>query len=183
MDTIAAAAVSIDNPLLTAAGLVLDSSLIYAAIVLALLLIGESRNEKRIKVAASLLLTFLAVAGIKYALAQERPCAGEDWCPESYSFPSTHAAIAFTLMTGFLNKKSYAFYLLFALFVSFTRLNLGVHVFIDIAGALPVALLSYYFTDIVWMERDERPGAGKRKMGGGDRKPGAGNPSGDARGA
>jgi membrane-associated phospholipid phosphatase len=152
MDSITAIAAGIENPLLTLAGMALDSSAIYAILILALLVMGESRGEKRKKIVASLLLAALLATALKYALAYDRPCAAEPWCPGDYSFPSLHAAVAFTLMTGFLNKKSYPLYLAFALFVSFTRMNLGVHVFLDIAGALPVALISYYLTDIFWRE-------------------------------
>ncbi len=166
MDTITSIAVSVDNPLLRAIGLALDDSIIYAALVIALLLIGESRNEKRVKVLAALVLAFIAVNAIKYVIAEERPCAGFAWCPTDYAFPSTHATIAFTLMTGFLNKRSYALYLLFALFVSFTRMNIGVHTFLDIAGALPVALLCYYFTDIIWREREAMAGGNPARAGG-----------------
>lgn len=152
MDSITAWALSVDGPALKAVGLFLDNAIAYGAVVLALLFIGERRKEKRVKMLASLLVTVLAVWAVKYAMAHERPCAGEEWCPEDYSFPSMHAATAFVLMTGFLNKKSYPLFLLFALFVAFTRLNIGVHVFGDIAGALPIAMISYYLTDIYWRE-------------------------------
>ncbi|MEW6036198.1 MAG: phosphatase PAP2 family protein [Candidatus Micrarchaeota archaeon] len=168
MDTITSIALSVDSPILKAAGMVLDGSIAYAAIVLALVLIGESRNDKRLKLMASLALTALLVTIVKTALAHERPCSAEAWCPPGYSFPSTHAAIAFTLMTGFLNKKSYPLFLLFALFVSFTRMNLGVHVFEDIAGALPVALISYYLTDMAWKMR---AGSGKPAPAAGSLRP------------
>lgn len=152
MDTITAMALSFQDPVLHFIGIMLDSALLYAVLIFAVLYLVEKRDEKRRKVAASLVLTFLAVAGLKFVMGKERPCAAEGWCPGDYSFPSMHAAIAFTLMTGFLNKKSFPLFLLFALFVSFTRLNLGVHVFVDIAGALPVAMVSYYVTDIFWRD-------------------------------
>jgi membrane-associated phospholipid phosphatase len=155
MDTITALAFSVQDPILTVIGQVLDSSLAYAIIVLGLLILGEQRNEKRTKIIISLILTFIIVTSLKQIIAKERPCADQVWCPDSHSFPSTHAALAFTLMTGFLNKKSYMFYLVFALFVAFTRMNLGVHTFEDIAGALPVALISYYATDIFWKKRSK----------------------------
>jgi membrane-associated phospholipid phosphatase len=69
-------------------------------------------------------------------------------------------------MTGFLNKKSYPLFLLFALFVSFTRMNLGVHVFEDIAGALPVALISYYLIDIAWKRTPWAESAARQKEAG-----------------
>jgi membrane-associated phospholipid phosphatase len=159
MDSITAAALSIQDPALTAAGMLLDGSAAYVLAVLALMLIGERRDEKRMKIIASLAVAFALGTALKYAMAHARPCAGEPWCPDDYSFPSMHATIAFALMTGFLNKRSYPLYLLFALFVCFTRLNLGVHVFLDIAGALPVALIAYYLTDIAWRK------GGKKEVG------------------
>ena len=153
MDSITALALSVDNPLVHMAGMILDDTIIYVVIVMGLLLIGENRNDKRMKIIASLVVAALAVIAIKHTLQIERPCIGEDWCPDDYSFPSTHAAVGFALMAGFLNKRSYALYLLFALFVGFTRMNIGVHVFGDIAGALPIALIAYYVTDIFWRER------------------------------
>lgn len=150
MDPITGIAMSVDHPLINALGVVIHNSFTYAAIVLALLFIGEQRTEKRKKIIFSIVLTILLTTAIKYALAHERPCVGEDWCPKSYSFPSLHTAIAFTLMLPFFDKRGYSFYLLFALFVAFTRLNLGVHVFGDVVAALPIAMVSYYVTYITW---------------------------------
>jgi membrane-associated phospholipid phosphatase len=150
MDAITALAASVDSPLLHAAGLAIDNAFIYAALALSILLIGERRNGKRLKIAASIALALVLATGVKYALAHDRPCAGQSWCPDDYSFPSIHATAAFALMSGFLNKRSFILYLLFALFVSFTRMNIGVHYFEDIAAALPTALVSYYVIDLAW---------------------------------
>lgn len=143
-------ALSVQNPLLHAIGSAFDQDAIYAVILLALLLIGERRNEKRMKVFAVLLLAFLVATGVKYAMAHPRPCLGADYCPSGYSFPSLHATTAFVLAIAFLGKRNYWFYAIFALFVSFTRLNLGVHVFIDVAAGLPIALFCYYAVDECW---------------------------------
>ncbi|HSB47823.1 MAG TPA: phosphatase PAP2 family protein [Candidatus Bilamarchaeum sp.] len=148
MDSITSAALSVDNPLLRAAGEFLDNPLVFSALILAALLIGESRMEKRKKALLSILLAVLCGYALKFALAVERPCAGESWCPSDFSFPSLHATAAFSLMIGFLNKKSFPFYLLFALFIGFTRMNIGVHVFADIAAALPIAIVAYYAIDL-----------------------------------
>ncbi|MDD5171619.1 MAG: phosphatase PAP2 family protein [Candidatus ainarchaeum sp.] len=150
MDAITVLAASVNEPLLRTIGLILDDSLVYGFVILAFLFIGEMRWSKRLKVMLALALALLLATGLKYAMAEERPCAGQDWCPEDYALPSLHATAAFTLMIAFLNKRTYPLYLLFALFVCFTRLNLGVHYFQDIVGALPVALLSYYLVDIAW---------------------------------
>jgi len=156
MDAITAFALSIDNPAIKMLGMLLDNSFIYAGLLLGLILGGEQREGKRMKIILSIVLAFLMAITIKYAMARERPCTLEDWCPQDYSFPSIHAAVAFTLMTAFVNKKSYILYLFFALFVSFTRLNLGVHIFQDVAAALPIALMSYYVMDITWKTAVER---------------------------
>jgi len=150
MDTITAAALSVDNPLIKTLGLLIDNSEIYLAIIIALTLCGEQRVGKLKKIALALILTLTFVLLLKPLIGEDRPCVGQPGCPWGYSFPSNHAAIAFTLMIAFIDKKSFPFYLLFALFVAFTRLNLGVHTFLDIAGALPVAVISYYITDSLW---------------------------------
>jgi membrane-associated phospholipid phosphatase len=148
MDSITAAALSVDNPLITAAGQALDNPLVFSAILLAALFIGETRDSKRKKIVLCAIIAVLCGYAIKLAMAVERPCAGEVWCPADYSFPSLHATAAFSLMIGFLNKKSFPLYLLFALFIGFTRMNLDVHVFADIAAALPIAIVSYYIVDL-----------------------------------
>ena len=148
MDTITAAALSVDFPLLRAIGLLLDNALVFAGIILLLTALGEERGGKRRKVILSVILAVAAAYAIKLVMAMERPCVGQEWCPGDYSFPSMHASAAFALMCGFLNRKSFPLYLIFALFSAFTRLNLGVHVFPDVAAALPIALVSYYLVDL-----------------------------------
>lgn len=150
MDPITAFAASIDNPLLKSVGMLVDNDLVFAALVICLIWIGEARNSKRTKILLSVGVTLVLAASVKYLMAEPRPCAGQIWCPDDYSFPSIHSAVAFTLMTGFLSKKSYPAYLLFALFIGFTRMNIGVHTFTDVAGALPIALISYYIIFLAW---------------------------------
>ncbi len=149
VDAITTLAYSIQNPILHQIDLLIDKDVLFFLVVIALVLIGESKNEKRIKIFASLLLAVGAGYLIKHAIAEHRPCFGLDWCPQDYSFPSLHAVAAFTLMCGFISRRSFPLYLLFALFICFSRMNLGVHYFIDIAGALPVAMVSYYVTHIL----------------------------------
>ncbi len=158
MDAITALALSIDSPLLKAVGEGLANEFVYVAIIIALTVLGESRNDKRLKILVTFVAIMVLCAAIKQGLAHPRPCTGEDWCPTDYAFPSMHAAAAFMLMIAFLNRRSYPLYLLFALFVSFTRLNLGVHAFVDVAAALPIAVMGYYAVDLAW-------NAGKKKGG------------------
>ncbi len=150
MDGITTFAASVDNPIIREASMIIGNYFVYGLIVLGLLLLGETRNEKRLKIVISIFFAIIIGLFIKELLAHPRPCIGNEWCPYDNSFPSIHALAAFTLMCGFIKKKTYPFYLLFALFVAFSRLNLGVHVFQDIAAALPLALVSYYITDLIW---------------------------------
>jgi membrane-associated phospholipid phosphatase len=150
MDAITAAALAVNDPLIRTIGMFLDNSMAYAAIIIILLFAGEERNTKRAKVLLCLALSIVIVMAVKDILAVDRPCAGSETCPKDHSFPSMHAVAAFALMTAFLDKKAFPVYLVFALFVCFTRLNLGVHTFRDISGALPIALISYYAIDMAW---------------------------------
>jgi len=132
--------------------MLLDNPLVLLLILAALIIAFEKRKNKRLKIVLSLVIVSLLAIMFKFVIHSERPCvyAPEVPCPVGYSFPSLHAALVFTLMTAFLNKKSYPFFFVFALFVAFTRLQLGVHIFTDVAGALPLAVISYYLTDMFW---------------------------------
>ncbi len=140
---------SVDIELIKTIGMFLNDSVVYGILLLVLVFLGERKGKKRWKVILAILIAVVAGMVIKELMAVDRPCIGDDWCPDDYSFPSTHAVAAFTVMTAFIRKRTFPFYLVFALFVAFTRINLGVHLFWDIAAALPVALISYYITLIV----------------------------------
>ncbi|MFN7991905.1 MAG: phosphatase PAP2 family protein [Candidatus Micrarchaeia archaeon] len=159
MDGITALAFSLQDPILRQIDLLIGNDAVFFAILLILVLAGERKNDKRAKILLSIILAVGAGYAIKHAVAEHRPCYGADWCPDDYSFPSLHAVAAFTLMCGFITRKSFPLFFLFAVFVSFTRMNLGVHYFMDIAGALPVAIVSYYVTHIL-AERWGGPGHG-----------------------
>ncbi len=124
--------------------LVIDNELFYFFLLIALILIFERRNEKRVRIFSAVVLGGLLGLSLKEYFAVPRPCAPA--C-DGYSFPSVHASGAFALMAGFIRKRSFPFFLLFALFVSWTRIYLNVHTLEDIIAALPVGLISYY---IVW---------------------------------
>ncbi|MDO9028126.1 MAG: phosphatase PAP2 family protein [Candidatus Roizmanbacteria bacterium] len=60
-------------------------------------------------------------------------------CPTNLSFPSTHAATAFAAATvlTFFDKKRRWFYYTVAVIISYSRIYLGCHYFLDvIAGAI-----------------------------------------------
>lgn len=149
--SITGAAYGFNNEWLSAAGLLLDNQFFFIALIAGIGLFLERSNQQRIRIAAALFITFLSVLALKYALAVDRPCIGNNIpsCPSGYSLPSMHAAIAFTLMFAFLDKKAFPALMALALFVSFTRLNLGVHTFEDVAAALPIAFMSVFLVTAI----------------------------------
>ena len=140
---------SINNDWLTGAGMLLNDSFIFGALVISIGLFFERELKDRLRLAGALVITIVLVSVLKMVLAIERPCAhdGSLLCPLGYSLPSLHAAIAFTLMFAFLGKRTFPLVFAFAIFVAFTRLNLGVHNFEDVAAALPVAFIAFYLSD------------------------------------
>ncbi len=150
MDPITAFALSVQNPFLSAAGHALNNDIFFTVLVLALVLLAEWKNDRRLKIFLLLGLAFIIGFSVKSLVAEPRPCTGAVWCPSDYSFPSDHTVVALALCLGFLNRKPFPFFLIFALFVAFTRLNLGVHTFGDILGAVPVALVAYWIVEVAW---------------------------------
>jgi undecaprenyl-diphosphatase len=149
--SISKTAAAFQHEWLTAIGTFLHDPLFFVAIIILIGYFLEQKKDARIRLASSLLLTFILVTSIKLILAAPRPCVpGVGICPFSYSLPSMHAAVSFTLMFAALRKQAFPAILLFALFVSFTRLNLGVHNFEDIAAALPVAFISFFLINNLW---------------------------------
>ncbi len=123
----------------------IDNEILYVIILFSLTFL-EQDNKKRVRIIFSIFLAGVLALSLKEIYAVERPCAGEEGC-DGYSFPSVHASSAFALMASFIRRKVFPATMLFALFVSWTRIYLGVHTLIDIVAALPVGLMSYY---IVW---------------------------------
>jgi membrane-associated phospholipid phosphatase len=152
VDSISNYIYSIHNQTLETVGQLINNNIIYFFLLIGIVVIFEKENEKRSKIMLAVFISLISCILIKSALARDRPCVDFLWCPQDYSFPSIHSATAFTLMMGFLRKQNFPAILLFSLFVAFTRINIGVHTIEDIAGALPIAILSYYFVHIYWSE-------------------------------
>lgn len=150
MDEITVVINSLNNEVVTGISALLDNYLIFSIILLLIIFLFEKRDKKRGKLLLAVLLAFLIGATIKSATEIPRPCEelnSKIECKTSYSFPSLHAITAFTLAIGFLNKKEYPLILLFALFVAFSRIYLGMHAFTDIAGSLVLSPMIYGIVD------------------------------------
>lgn len=156
-DFITRSIVSFNDPILTIISTALDNDVIFVLFMIFAVLINERRFEKIKKITIALIIAFILSSATKEIFKVQRPCIEEEinkiQCPVDYSFPSTHAALAFTLALAFLNKRSYVLYLILALFVSFTRIYLFVHTFIDVAGGFIIAGLAYYIIDLAFNEK------------------------------
>ncbi|MCC7570445.1 phosphatase PAP2 family protein [Candidatus Micrarchaeota archaeon] len=132
----------LDHPL----GLLIVTSLLIFSMTV---LFKQKRTVMPI-VLMSLLLTSIFTVGAKFVYLDERPCISEKVeCTESYSFPSAHSAIGFSLLLPSLGTPAFWFYLIYALILAFSRLYLGVHTILDVAGALGVAIIAYTISKFV----------------------------------
>lgn len=136
---------------------------IFIVLILAYLFLRYKRSNTNMKIIKnfiivgliSLLIGFVLVTALKDGLAIPRPCVPcsvdvdcNEYCPESFAFPSGHATIIFTVVTSLLltAKKKWVLPLyLVALLVAVSRIILGVHYIGDVIGgaalgtALPIA--------------------------------------------
>ncbi len=143
---------SIDISILKDIGLLLNDPLVFLPLVIGLVLFFEKRIDKRLKILFAIIIALGIGLLANVIMGVERPCSDIEGavCPFLYSFPSLHSTLVFIVMISFLNKKQFPYLMLFALFVAFTRINIGVHVFRDVVGALIVGLLAYNIADILW---------------------------------
>jgi undecaprenyl-diphosphatase len=156
MDAVTLYLSSLNNPILTEASTLLNSSISFIIVIALLLLFFEPRWEKRAKLAVVMAVALILSAGIKEVVKEPRPCLtypSKVPCPVDYSFPSNHAIVAFALMFGFINKPSFPVYFLFALFVAFSRVYLGVHTFEDVLAGLVLAPIAYQTVELIWKHK------------------------------
>lgn len=69
-------------------------------------------------------------------------------CPTDFSFPSTHAATAFAAATVliYFDKKKRWFYYLVAILISYSRIYLGCHYFLDVVSG---AIIGYIISRLL----------------------------------
>jgi membrane-associated phospholipid phosphatase len=156
MDPISVAIASLNFPIVTDVSILLDSTLFFGVCLLALLAFFEPRNDKRLKVVRVMVLAFILAISLKEIMKVQRPCIefpAKIPCPEDYSFPSSHAAVAFALMIAFINKPTYPFFIAFAIFIAFSRVYLGVHTVDDVLAGLVIAPIAYQLVDLLWKKK------------------------------
>ncbi|MBP1919987.1 phosphatase PAP2 family protein [Youngiibacter multivorans] len=138
--------------------------IVYALYILiavtAVLLILRGTRKTAVLVAISFLITWISGEQIlKNVIGRVRPFIEYGLTviikrPESYSFPSGHAAMSFAvagvfLFTGHRYRKTF---LAFAVYVSISRVYLNVHYLTDILGGVLLGLSVSYMT-VRWIGR------------------------------
>ncbi len=159
MDKITGIIAHLDVPAITIIASFLNSDINLIIITLFFVFLTEQRKNKIGKIICAVILATLIGAVLKEVIHTDRPCISDSAkiiCPSSYSFPSGHTILVFTVALAFLNKKYFPFYLAYAIFVAFTRIYLGVHSLEDIAGSIALAPFVYYITNEIWNLFEER---------------------------
>lgn len=118
-------------------------SIFFWAAILILLIVFEEKKDR------GFLLPFVVSVGGAYLLvnyflkdlfARPRPdfltISSTYICPTNFAFPSGHAAVAFAaavILSTYDKKRRYWYYSL-AILISLSRIYLGCHFFLDVAG-------------------------------------------------
>jgi dolichol kinase/membrane-associated phospholipid phosphatase len=140
------------HDLLLAFSLLISNELIFTIIILLLaFFFSKSQKHNQAHSLLSLLFAFLLSMAFKSLVAQPRPCWLGSFspieCPQDYSMPSIHSAVAFALAFSLIKTKRFLPSFLFAFLVAGTRVFLGVHSFEDIAGGLATSVLAVAISD------------------------------------
>ena len=122
------------------------------ALILALTYLFKEQRRLPFMVAAVAIALLLGVS-LKLFLQEERPCAlspGKIDCPTDFSLPSLHSLLTFTLAIVAIGNRSFAFYLIYAIFTAFSRVYLGVHTITEVAAGLALAFLACVLCEMLW---------------------------------
>lgn len=122
------------------------------ALILALTYLLKEQKLLPFMVAAVAIALLLGVS-FKLFLQEERPCVdtpGKIPCPLDFSLPSLHALLTFTIAIVAVGNRSFAFYLIYALFTAFSRVYLGVHAITEVAAGLALAFLACVLCEMLW---------------------------------
>ena len=119
----------------------------------------KTQRKKFPKLILTVIIGLIILVAVKDIFAQPRPCVTEESlipCPESYSFPSGHALTVLIFAIVLIGEPSFFIFFIFALFICYTRIYLGVHTPLDLAGSLGFAFLSYAISDVIIKKVDKR---------------------------
>ncbi|MCX8195093.1 MAG: phosphatase PAP2 family protein [Candidatus Micrarchaeota archaeon] len=112
------------------------------------------KEQKRLPfLASAVAIALLLGFSSKQFFQETRPCLvaeGKIPCPQDYSLPSMHSLVAFTIALVAVGTRSFPFYLLFALFVAFSRIYLGVHTSVEVAAGLALSFFSCVLAELLF---------------------------------
>lgn len=106
-----------------------------------------STKRKKVFVLA-LVLTVAAAVFAKDFFNEPRPCQQlaplPPGCPTSPGFPSSHAAVAIVFLLASINSPAFAFFLVAALLVAWSRVYLGMHSVEQATAGIALGALVYF---------------------------------------
>ena len=118
---------------------------VYYYFALALLtLIALTRFERKKVFVIALFLAVILSVGAKQFYGLDRPCAGEDWCPDSYGFPSIHSTIASVFLVASLGSPWIFLFIPASALVAYSRVLLGVHSVPQVMAGLAMGAVAYF---------------------------------------
>ncbi len=148
---------SLNNPVLDFVSTLMNSQafLVIAIAFLIVLFERKERNFARIsKILFIIFLAYILTEGLKSFFAAQRPCVSEIVskipCPADFGFPSGHVLIAASVMFAYIKRKEFIVFWLFTILIAFTRMYLGVHTLVDVAGSIALAPLIFHFSNVLW---------------------------------
>jgi membrane-associated phospholipid phosphatase len=135
-----------NNWIFTAFSLFVDQY-IYIVLPASLIIFYKKMGWRRLaSLVVSMLLLYLLVTSLKLFFQEPRPCNEylKMSCPEDYSFPSGHAAVAFAFAFFSIGTVAFPFYYVAAFLIALSRIYLGVHTLTDVIGGTVVGIFSYF---------------------------------------
>jgi membrane-associated phospholipid phosphatase len=151
MDLASRTIFSLNNGILTFIAQVFnDPTLAIALVLIFFLLFVWRKTDRASPIFVSLILVFLLIDPLKAFLNVSRPClelAAKVPCPVDASMPSGHAVVSGIFLLASVATPFFPIVLPLSLFVSFSRVYLGIHTIADVAGGIAVGAAIYSLCD------------------------------------
>lgn len=142
-------------------------SVVFWILLTGYLIFKEEKKEKKF------ILYFLLIMGFSYFFSdfflknifhRTRPLfdttiAHLYYCPRDYSFPSTHALLAFTAcgILDYVDKKRMWIYYIVASLIAFSRIYLGCHYVLDVIAGASIGLCISYISIYLLLRSPHSP--------------------------
>jgi membrane-associated phospholipid phosphatase len=126
---------------------------LFFAVLVIVLSFAFKEQKKLPFILTAILVALLLGLSFKSFLQEPRPCVsipGKVICPLDFALPSIHTLLVFTLVILAVGNRSFAIYLVFALFTAFSRVYLGVHTISEVAAGLAMAFFACVLNEIIW---------------------------------